>query len=376
MLLFLFYNADLLSITENEDGSYIIAFVDDATLVVIGRDFFETTETIIRIMEKRQGGFEWSTSSNSPYELDKFAVMHCEAPCTRDPRPRPALTLRGHLIKEVDSMRQLGIFIDRKLDWHVQAKYAVGRAASYSLAFSRLAKARYGLDPHFMRTLYKTVAFTKMTYGLDVWYTPIHRKPGAKKQAGNVGFTKDFERVQNIAARAISGAMRFSPTGLVDAHAGLLPIGLALNRVCHRAATRLCSLPPSHPLFSIVRRCQSVYVRRHRTNIHELLEMYSLRPDVVETVFPAKCPPAYSPAHTTTIAEDDKASKRMDDADHSTYRVYTDGSGFNGSAGAAAVIYKRGQGEIRSVRYHLGSLKRYGTYEAELVGMALGIHLL
>ncbi|KAI5823022.1 hypothetical protein K523DRAFT_221890, partial [Schizophyllum commune Tattone D] len=41
MLLFLFYNADLLRIVEGEDGAYMVAFVDDATLIVVGRDFFE-----------------------------------------------------------------------------------------------------------------------------------------------------------------------------------------------------------------------------------------------------------------------------------------------------------------------------------------------
>ncbi|KAL1661469.1 hypothetical protein GGF50DRAFT_61032, partial [Schizophyllum commune] len=66
----------------------------------------------------------------------------------------------------------------------------------------------------------------------------------------------------------------------------------------------------------------------------------------------------------------------MDDRDTSQYRVYTDGSGFEGNAGAAAVLYKRGHGEVKSIRFHLGSLRKYGTYEAELIGMSLGVHLL
>ncbi|KAI3997971.1 hypothetical protein K525DRAFT_179343, partial [Schizophyllum commune Loenen D] len=74
-----------------------------------------------------------------------------------------------------------------------------------------------------MRTLFKTVAIPKMTYGLEVWYTPVHRVEGHRRDSGSVGFTKRFAKVQRIAALAISGALRTAPNDLADLHAGLLP---------------------------------------------------------------------------------------------------------------------------------------------------------
>ncbi|CAG8577605.1 9895_t:CDS:2, partial [Acaulospora colombiana] len=55
--------------------------------------------------------------------------------------------------------------------------------------------------------------------------------------------------------------------------------------------------------------------------------------------------------------------------------VYTDGSGFEGNIGAAAVLYRNGQ-MSRHLQYHLGTDKEHTVYEGELVGIILGLHLI
>lgn len=54
--------------------------------------------------------------------------------------------------------------------------------------------------------------------------------------------------------------------------------------------------------------------------------------------------------------------------------VYSDGSGFDGHMGAAAVIYD-GRSCISSLKYHLGTLQEHTVYEAEGLGTTLGFHL-
>ena len=49
-------------------------------------------------------------------------------------------------------------------------------------------------------------------------------------------------------------------------------------------------------------------------------------------------------------------------------QVYWDGSGIEGMASMAAVLFHDGQ-EIRSLQYQLGSLTCHTTYEAEVVGV-------
>ena len=56
-------------------------------------------------------------------------------------------------------------------------------------------------------------------------------------------------------------------------------------------------------------------------------------------------------------------------------RVYSDGSGIEGMAGVAVVLFRDGQ-EIRSLRYQLGPLMCHTTYEAEVVGVLLVAELI
>ena len=54
--------------------------------------------------------------------------------------------------------------------------------------------------------------------------------------------------------------------------------------------------------------------------------------------------------------------------------AYLDRSGIDGSAAAAAILYRDGQ-EVRSVRYQLGPLTQHMTYEAEVIGVLLVLEL-
>ena len=54
--------------------------------------------------------------------------------------------------------------------------------------------------------------------------------------------------------------------------------------------------------------------------------------------------------------------------------VYSDGSAIEGGVGAAAILYRNGRKKV--LRYKLGKEKHHTVYEAELVGLYLGHHLL
>ena len=62
---------------------------------------------------------------------------------------------------------------------------------------------------------------------------------------------------------------------------------------------------------------------------------------------------------------------------HATYdyKVYSDGSGFEGGIGASTVLYKRDR-VIKVLRHFLGTDKEHTVYKAKGVGAAMGLHLL
>ena len=145
--------------------------------------------------------------------------------------------------------------------------------------------------------------------------------------------------------------------------------------VCYRAAICMVTLPASHLLAKPVKTCANKLVHCHPSPIHHLLHTFGLKPDDFETIKPALQVPNKAPLFTTEIAESREESKEADEADEPDAKIYTDGSGVDNNAGAAAVMYRRGRC-TKTVRYYLGPLTDHMTYEAEAVGVTLALKLL
>ena len=87
-------------------------------------------------------------------------------------------------------------------------------------------------------------------------------------------------------------------TDIMTAHADVLPFSLIIDKLCHRATVRLCTLPASHPLAPHVKRAAALYVKCHRSQLHELLHTY-VSPDTpvrMEKLRPARYHPNTRPA--------------------------------------------------------------------------------
>ena len=137
-----------------------------------------------------------------------------------------------------------------------------------------------------MRQLYRAVAIPKILYAVDVWLTPVHRKLHTCKSSSSVGATNRFISLQHTAALAITGALHSTATDILNLHAGLLPMALALWQACFQAALRLVTLPESHllhPLFCTRAQC---YIKSHRSPLHELMLLLGTPPDRIECITP------------------------------------------------------------------------------------------
>ena len=74
MILYQYYNADLIDIPNNTK-EVEMAYVDDAILIVIGSDFTETHKTISDMMTRPRGTLDWSKEHNSWFKFSKLALM-------------------------------------------------------------------------------------------------------------------------------------------------------------------------------------------------------------------------------------------------------------------------------------------------------------
>ena len=99
----------------------------------------------------------------------------------------------------------LGTQIDAQLRWKEQTQKTLANATKWLLQFRRLMRPTTGVRSKLMRQLYILVALPKITYGLDVWYSPPNKPSGATRNKGSVGILKVLERLQRIATLAIMG---------------------------------------------------------------------------------------------------------------------------------------------------------------------------
>jgi hypothetical protein len=85
MLFHSFYNVPLLETARGCD-ELSPGFVDDSMMLVIGNGLEECHEKLKDMMERPGGGFKWSRTHNSPFEISKIVLMNF--PCSyRDEAP-------------------------------------------------------------------------------------------------------------------------------------------------------------------------------------------------------------------------------------------------------------------------------------------------
>ena len=71
------------------------------------------------MMNREDGGFRWSCTHNSRFEISKLAMLHASRHTQLDPAnprkrttlDRPLLRLQDKTVKEVDSYKYLGVHI-------------------------------------------------------------------------------------------------------------------------------------------------------------------------------------------------------------------------------------------------------------------------
>jgi len=362
MIAYLIYNADLIDIANSNNNELALAFVDDTAYIAICPTFEDTHRILKDMMERPNGALQWSRDHNSKFEVNKFALIDFTHSRTK---ARPPLTIQDTIIKPTEHHHFLGLVVNQELTWKFQAGHTITKGTEYVLQLHRLSRPSNGVSAKLMHQLYITVAIPKFTYGADIWFRPIYTEGTNREQRGSKGAAERLAKVQRIAMLSITGAMNSTATDTLNAHANLLPTDLLLQRMCHRAALRLATLPSRHPLH------KHHNVKRHCSSLHNLLASFKIFPSNVKTLDPTCRSIATSPnAHHTHIAPKKKIAIEEQKKLKDVIQIYADGSGHNGGIGAAAVLIRKGK-EPHILKYHLGPDKTHTVYEAEVIGLTL-----
>ena len=374
MALYQFYNADLLDIPNAKHES-AIAYVDDALLIATA-DTFEAAHQVITSMITRQNGvIEWSTSYNSPLEYSKLALIDFAHQNNR--KIRPQLHLPHKTISPVASAKYLGVIFDQHLKWNEQLAHVMEKGTKWSAQIRRAARPSWGITPKYARRLYISVALPKVMYAIDIWCTPIHGEASGPRDKGSVAAVKRLTTVQRAGAIAITGGLRTSPTDALDACAYTFPVAQLVEKWCLKAAVRLTTIPPQHPLYKLVNASANRTVIRHKSPLHNLMQIFKLKPKSISKIAVVVRNPleANRIPLQTSIANSKEESITEANSATESIKVYSDGSENNGKVGAAVTLIRAGQW-AHTLHYHLGSDVEHTIQEAELTGLLLGMHLI
>ena len=374
MALYQYYNADILEIPNSPQES-AEAYVDDAILTATAKTFEEAHEILADMMTRGGGMVEWSKSHNSSIEYSKLALIDFAHPGVK--KPRPPLVLPSITIDPSQSAKYLGIVLDQNLKWTQQLANVRGKGSKWAAQIRRLTRPTWGLTPNGARKLFIGVALPRILYGIDVWCTPIHGRNANGRRKGSVAIVRKLASVQRAGALAVTGGFRTSPTDSLDAHAALLPIDLKIEKACHDAITRIATLPQEHPLHKLIRKSAKRQIKRHRSAMYTLTSIFGTEPEKMERIPPVRTHPKKRGLQVVRldIPSSKEESKRADANATEQIKVYSDGSAHDGKVGAAAVLQREGK-QDRTLKLHLGTMEQHTVYEAELVGMIMGLHLI
>ncbi|PPR00024.1 hypothetical protein CVT26_009294, partial [Gymnopilus dilepis] len=226
--------------------------------------------------------------------------------------------------------------------------------------------------------------------------------------ARNKGVIKMLTSMQRKAVLWITGAFRTSPTGGVEALAGLLPIPHLLKRMADRAAARFVTLTKTHPLRALVTEEYHGDAPLHRTSLARLtprqrekvkgplVDNTTVCPLISEPIAPA--PPQAQPGLRLVDRFSDQIGiSNVDDVPviairHAELRDYLDewflnpnaaivavdaskpvvAPGQPGRAATAAAVIKRGHARIR-VHESRWVVSNVSVPDAELSAVSTGI---
>jgi hypothetical protein len=150
MVLYQFYNADLLDIPRDKSED-ALAYVDDTILVATAESFHEAHSKLESMMSREGGVSKWSKTHNSPLEFSKLALI--DFAHRSSPKAKATLQLPQRQIEPSTSAKYLGVILDQNLTWKTHQAYAVEKGTKWAAQIRRIARPAWGITPKYARRL-------------------------------------------------------------------------------------------------------------------------------------------------------------------------------------------------------------------------------
>jgi hypothetical protein len=247
-ILFLFFIADLLDTTHNEDKRVsAVGFVDDVNILTYG----SSTERNCKILsEIHRNCAKWAETHGAKFAPEKYEVLHLTR-ARKKFNLEATPTLEGVQINAKTCIRLLGVQIDRKLKWGPHMRSVSEKASSLLLATGRISSSTWGAGLMKSRLLYQTIVKPTILYGAGVWHGPQGTATASK------AIQRRLEVAQNQHLRKATGAYRAVNARILEKEANIPPITWTMNELAAKAAGRRQTSRGGHTIQQAVERIRN-----------------------------------------------------------------------------------------------------------------------
>jgi YD repeat-containing protein len=370
-ILYLFYNADLVEICNQEPNTIATGYIDDVAILRWGSSTEETCNGLTRTMRKAN---TWARRHASVFAPSKFQLTHHTR--RRQIEDDRQVQVDQTAICPSTGSKYLGVTLDRALNWKQHVQNLTIKASKSIGALTSLAGSTWGASVTELRRIYQAVVIPQMMHGCSAWSVAQERGEGYTKQT-----IDSLKRLQAKAARIIGGAYKATSGPALDIELHLLPIEQQIWKTSAETVSRILSTDKM-PTLAGFRLFRSTRSRGRQTPHMSPLEhiyrrLHQRRGATVEEqelIPPYVAPPWWQGPNIRIASSSERArNQHKEFLKHSSnyILIYTDGSGIDNQVGAAAVSPL-----TRSTKMtYMGNSETSTVYAAELQGIKLALQI-
>lgn len=241
LILSIVYGSEILELMEarrsrRKEDMTLLMYIDDGTLRAASKSLDANVVTL-----RRDFIFvnEWLTKVGLSTEPEKTGLMHHSwkqdrghSPAIKLPMPDGTETV----IRAGETIRILGLYIDRKLTFNQHAQIVAQKAKKAIACTRMLANTIRGLSQSQLRMMYRACVAPILTYASPIWWT------------GKKIHINKLTRVQNEALQHMARAFRTTPIKALEVDMSLPPIDITMSMTLGGYANRLHKLKTTNPV--------------------------------------------------------------------------------------------------------------------------------
>lgn len=160
---------------DRTDGVQIYTFADDLMLKVSGQNANEISRKANTVLERISN---WGNARGLQFNEKKTQATFIRHGRLLD---SPLTRMNGQVIRISDSIRYLGVEIDKMLRWRKHVSNACQKTSKRLNMCLQIAAKNWGLQPILRERLYKAVFLPSLLYASEVWNDTLRWKGAVKE---------------------------------------------------------------------------------------------------------------------------------------------------------------------------------------------------